>query len=193
MYCSIQHCSKCVIALWFSVWGEEIAQMTAKSQQQRWWELWVQEQKKHGEIQTHAEEWAGEAEVMGKPAFSLLVTVMKSNLGDWTRILGADVTSPACVTLYWSDQMPLFGWLLLSDVWLRSYRLWHQEISIWVPQSQFCRGLGATRWWWQELNSTDTVDPEGVTNPQSRVFSWGWTYLRKSCNVEQLFSPTNVI
>lgn len=52
MHCSIQHCSKCVIALWFSVWGEEIAQMTAKSQQQRWWELWVQEQKKHRETQT---------------------------------------------------------------------------------------------------------------------------------------------
>lgn len=61
------------------------------------------------------------------------------------RILGADVTSPACVTLYWSHQMPLFGRLLLSPVWLRSYRLWHQEISIWVPQSQFCRGLGASR------------------------------------------------
>lgn len=52
---------------------------------------------------------AGEVEVMGKPTFSLWVTVMKSSLGDLIHILGADMTSPACVTLYWSCQMPQLG------------------------------------------------------------------------------------
>lgn len=97
--------SKCVIALWFSVWWEEIAQVPVKSQQQRWWELWVQEQKQGRDIHAHAEERAGEVEVMGKPALSLLVPAMKSSLGD---ILGTD-TSAACVTLYWSHQMTLLG------------------------------------------------------------------------------------
>lgn len=127
-----------------------------------------------------------------KSTFSLWVTVMKPCLGDWTHILGADMSSPVGVTVLGSSDATVQATLAIT-IWLRSYGLWDQEISISAPQSQFCRGLGATRWWWQELNSPGTVDLGHVTNPQSRVFSWGWSYRYKSCHVEQLFCPANEI
>lgn len=158
MYCSIQCCPKCVIALWFSVWWEEIAQVPAKTQQQSRWELWVQERKKHREIQAHAEERAGEVEAMGQPTFSLWVTV-KSSLGDWTHILGADITSPVCVILYWNHQMPQFGQLLLSTLgWgatgyeIRKFHLSPRE-SVLLPGGDGRSWTPQTLWVWGMLQS----------------------------------------
>lgn len=188
----MKRCPKCVTALWFSVWWKEIAQVAAKTQQQRCVGAVGAGAEKHREIQARAEERAGEVELMGKPGFTPWVTVMKSSLGGWTHILGADKTSPACVTLLESSDATVWATIAVT-IWQRNCRLWDQEISIWAPQSQFCRGLGAARWWWQELNSTDTVDLGSVTNPQGRAFSWGWACMCKSCSIQQVFPPTNGI
>lgn len=145
----------------------------------------MQEQKQRWESQAHAEERAGEVKLMGKAASSLWQIVMKSSLCERTHILAAD-TSPACVTVLESSDATVQTTIAIT-IWPRNYRLRDQEMSIWASQSQFCKSLGATRWWWQELNSTDAVDLGHVTNPQGRVCTWGWTYTCKSCNVEQIF------
>lgn len=187
MFCSIQNCPKCVIALWFSVWEKEIDQVPAKTQQQRWWELWVQERKKHKEIQTYAEEswrsWShGKTNIFPlSNSDEIKSRWLDSHPGGWH-----DISSLCDSVLELPDAT--VGQLLLSPFGqgatgyeikkfpFESHRVSFAEVWVLPPPP---------RRRWQDLNSTHTVDLGHVTNPQSRVFSWGWTYMWKSCHVQR--------